>query len=51
MTDRNQQENRENYIMKTFIIFNLHQTLLGWSKQRAGDGRGMWHAWEKNFNS
>jgi len=47
MTDRNQQENRENYIMKTFIIFNLHQTLLGRSNEGAGDRRGMWYAWGK----
>jgi hypothetical protein len=41
MIDRNQQENRENYIMKIFIIFNLHQTSLRRSKQGAGDGMGM----------
>jgi hypothetical protein len=31
----------ENCIMRSFVIFTVHQILLGWSNQTEWDGRGM----------
>jgi hypothetical protein len=35
--------------MRIFIIYTLHQIILGWQSQRVSDGRGIQHAlmgWE-----